>query len=274
MAKTPREMYLEDLKSLYKSLSFDEQYAMMRAKLIDQYQRGNLGGDLLAQYQRQVQTIFGEDFRAVLTKVDRAYTEITQIINTDYKDLGIDVDRNFDSIRALESENMRKWGDYSDEVTHRIAKECKSAVLKNEGVDNLIKRLDGVPGFEPQYSETLARTFVKSHSQEMKNEKARIAEIDYFDYVGPPVRTSGPPGHLSHIFCIEIFKDRRRTFRADDINGMKNGQREPVRTHRGGYNCQHDWEPNPFYSGKNYKISFVTVPGGSGRDIVVARHDK
>lgn len=53
-------------------------------------------------------------------------------------------------------------------------------------------------------------------------------------------RYSGPNDKLTRPFCAKLVG---KTFSADEIRRMSNGQNLPVDLFGGGYNCRHSWQP-------------------------------
>ena len=100
-----------------------------------------------------------------------------------------------------------------------------------------IKQVDDVVA---GYSETIAKTQMKGYGRALKYEKANIGEVFYYEYVNPLHDNSRQ-------FCIDHVGN---TYHIDVINKMQNGakQLKPVIDYCGGWNCNHDWEPDPFYT--------------------------
>jgi len=268
--------FRKEVEALQKELGFEGAYQVFRVKLLDQYAKGQLSDESLVELQRQMSDLFGPALNSMVDQVTKDYDEIVDLVNTHYQDLGVDINRDFQEIQALERLNQAKWGQYEDETVQALARAARNSIINSESKEELSRRLQGIMPEDPDidgkavvYADTLAQSMIKGHGQAMKNEKSAIAEVFFQTYVGPPVRTKGL--NISHVFCIELFRYKARTFHMNDIRKMKNGQLEPVEIHRGGYRCRHDWEPDPFYNGKNYSVSFITVMDGK-RDVVVARH--
>ncbi len=269
---TTAELYRDEITRLVERLGFEEAYRIFRDRLLDQVSRGLIKQDSVRDLIRQIEPLFEPHAVGHQIRFEKDYDEALRLVNQVYSEMGVDVNRELDRVLALEKVNRAKWGKYSKDTVEEISRQVRESRVAGETSKDLAARFEkSVDEKVVKYADTLARSFVKGEGQELKNEKARLAGVEYMTYVGPPVITTGIPSSQSHRFCIELTRTRKRTFRTDDIDGMKNGQLEPVRIHRGGYRCRHDWEPNPFYSGKDYKVELITMTDGR-RDIVFGVH--
>jgi hypothetical protein len=82
-------------------------------------------------------------------------------------------------------------------------------------------------------AETHARTSIRAYDQEYRDELATETGLTHFLY-------SGNLQSNSRRFCIAHVGG---VYTSDQIDRMRNGQLEPVRTFCGGYNCRHSWVP-------------------------------
>lgn len=270
---TTAELYRAEIEDLVNRLGFEEAYNSFRDRFLDLVSRGIVKEGSVLDLIRQIEPLFEPYAERHLFRMEKDYDDAMRLVNQVYADMGVDVTRELDRVVALEKVNRSRWGKYSRKTVRFLAEQTRESRVTGETSKDLAKRFEeSVDPKVVKFADTLARSLVKGEGQELKNEKARIAGVEWMTYVGPPVRTSGIPSTLSHRFCIEISRSRKRTFRVDDINEMKNGQLEPVRIHRGGYRCRHDWEPNPAFSGKDYKVTMITVMDGK-RDVTFGRHE-
>ncbi|MBN2200462.1 hypothetical protein JW777_00740 [bacterium] len=270
---TRAEQYRDEMDRLVERLGFREAYDVFRARLFDQASRGLLTGENIREIVRQIEPLFEPAAAHQLREIEKQYDDTLTVVNGLYRDLtSVDATRDLSRVATIERTNRTRWGRYSRETVGFISKQVRESLSKNETSKQLAARFEqSVDGKVVKFADTLARTIVKGHGQECKNEKARLGGVDFFTYVGPPVVTTGIPSTLSHRLCIELYRSRKRTFSAGDIDQMINGQIKPVRAFKGGYRCRHDWEPDPFYSGKDYKVTMITVMDGK-REVTFGRH--
>jgi hypothetical protein len=264
--KKRSEDYRKTLADLKRQLDFQELYETFRAKLIDMAASGRFTGDKMLEFIRQIEPLFDPEFKVYLGKIYKDYDRLVDAVNQYYKDIGTDVDRDLKKIQAIEKVILTQMGKYEETTVQAMARETRAAILAHETTSEFAARLankldDKVVG----YAHTIARSRLAGYGQALKNEKSSIGEVYYHEYVGRPIRPQ------SHLFCVHMFDQSDRTFHVSDIRQMKNGQLEPVATYRAGYNCQHEWEPDPFYKDADYKIRFVDVMDGN-REIRIGRH--
>lgn len=259
------EQFSKQLRDIINPLSFDEGYEVFKSKLLDLISRGEIQGESLRDFINQIRSTFEPDFIKFVDRTERAYNDTLQLVNTHYNDLGIDIDRNMDRIRAIEEVNRTRLGKYKEEAVESISRTVRKGVLdgKNhlEIGDILSQQSDDAV---KTYAQTLANTQVKGYGQVAKTEKARLGNVFYFEYVGIERDTT-------RTFCLELIRQSNPTFHIDDIRKMSNGHGLNVEYYRGGYRCFHDWEPDPFERGDEYSVSFYSKQGETKQDLQLAR---
>lgn len=227
--------FRKQLTALQKSVGFQEHWLSIAAKILDAISK-ELFAHLTTSQQRQLlQKLFRPDNAQFVDEVFRAFNATLEIVNTLYDDLGVDIQRDFSKIRAIEKINRTYLGDYEEDAVRDVHRELRIGLFRNENVRQITKRLAGVGGKVTFFADTIARTQIKGYGRTAKAEKARIGEVFFHQYVGIIRPTTRP-------FCEALINT---THHIDDINKMRNGNLEPVVQFCGGWNCYHDWEPDP-----------------------------
>jgi len=230
--------YRKEMQSLQGDLSFAEYQRTARAKLLDLFAKGELDPENTPRLRRIVRSIFGDEVARFTDDIVEKYDQTLDVVNELYDDLGVDVERDWQRIRAVEEATRQELGKYETSTVRSINQAVRAATTQSEGVDGLKKRLDGVGGRAAFYADTIAKTQVKTVSRAAKAEKSRIADVRLLQYVGIIRDTTRP-------FCRAMLDV---TLNLDTIRKLRNGNREPVLLNCGGWNCIHDWEPDPFAS--------------------------
>ena len=230
------QAFLREMRALQNSLSFDEHYEVFRAKIEDAISRARAFKELSRTQQRQfVESFFKPEHAKFATKIVRDYLEVLDIVNQIYEDLGIEIQRDFTKVRAIEQVNRTQLGDYEESAVKSIAKSLREGLARGDNFKEIRKALIQVGGKVTTYADVIARTQVKGYARVAKSEKARIAEVFIYEYVGIRRKTTRP-------FCRAMIG---MSCHADTIRKLNNGQLTPILTYCGGWHCFHDWEPNP-----------------------------
>ena len=111
-------------------------------------------------------------------------------------------------------------------------------------ISELIKNIPNSISLSPII---IASTLLKSYGRYWLFEESKKANVLYFRYAGIIRQFNNKI--LSRSFCTKLLNASQEGIRwhINEINNMKNGQLEPVILFCGGWNCHHDWEPDPFY---------------------------
>jgi hypothetical protein len=229
--------YQSELERLLTPLTFTAQANIIRSKLIDFLVKNPDETDL-RRLTRTIRTFFNDQYQPFIIDALAVVADAIDVINRLYTDLtDIDITRDLTRIRAIERANQQEIGQFSERTIHEIATSVRESQIQNETVSKLKDRLKRISSKAAFYAETIAQTQVKVISRVAKYEKASIAEVVYFEYIGARRPTIRP-------FCDEHLGN---TYHINGILAMDNGSALPVIESCGGWNCVHDWEPDPFY---------------------------
>jgi len=252
-----RAKYEAVIRELQNSLSFQEYSDVIMAKILDWIARNNLQKDITKrELQKALEPFWKPQWRSFTAKTTGAMEDIITALNIYYRDMGPEVNRQAAKIQSMEKAANARFGRYSEVAQKQIVKVVREAALKDYDIHQIRRELHGLDEKLNFYADTLAKTTVKALSRGSKNEKARLGEVFWFEYVGIKRDTTRP-------FCLAMIGQTRHV---DIIRQMRNGQIETVLQFCGGYNCHHDWEPDPFYkpTGKE-RIVWEEVTVGRGR---------
>jgi hypothetical protein len=257
------------IRRIQKGLMFETFLETLLSKVLDEFGSEENRTRSILEYKRYLEPLFGDELLGITEQVVRRYDDVAQAVNMHYNDLGDDIQRDLQKVRSVELINDKEWGQYEAHEVDRMARALRDATMANETKEQLYARLKGVGGKTANFAKVLAYTQIKSHSRVMLTEKANVAGVFYYKYVGPPVWTAG--FRLSHRLCIELMRYQERTFHIDEIKQMRNSEREPVLYHCGGYYCRHQWQPDVVYKSDAHSVYFIDVMHGK-RIIRVGRH--
>lgn len=246
--------YLREVQALQDRVSDPVFMDIVREKLLDMISRGELDTEELEFILREVDRFFSPDFSKFHLEVKDTYNDTLEVVNDLYDDLGEDISREFSMVREVEKTNDLQIGEYQEKTKEAIARTVRDGIKEDKSVKELERDLRELGGKAEDYAETLAGTHIKRYGRVSKRNKSLQAEVEIYEYAGVLRDTTRP-------FCRACL---HKLFRLDDILNMENGNLEPVIENCGGWNCIHDWEPDPTaseadaVSGKLY-----TVPGGA-----------
>ena len=249
--------FFGDIQALQDGLEFEDFFDNMQSKLSDLIsKRGELEGETLRTYIRRITRLLDPEFLGFVDKIFSSYDNTINLVNQHYGDIGTEISRDFAKIQAIEKINLTQLGEYRDSTVRDISKIVRKGIFEGKQHTEIGKDITAIGGKVAGFGNTLARTQVKAHGQESKMEKARLGEVFFHQYVGI-IRPD-----ITRRFCLELRQQSDPTFHIRDIRQMRNGQISPVQTYRGGFNCHHDWEPDPFFDAEKYKVSFYSVQDG------------
>ena len=231
------EEYRREINQHLEGLSYSQRFGQLRARIIDVMGKRNVRPGETLRMKRLIRQFLEDDVVPHLfDSIFEEYEDIIEIVNLHYDDLGVDISRDFERLRAYELTTRQEIGDYQETVERLIHQATREGLVKGDSVGELSRRIGQAGEKASRYAQTLAKTQLKTAGRVAKAEKARRAGVEYFEYVGI-VRSSTRP------FCRAMVGT---THSAENIRRMRNGNREPVIYHCGGWNCIHDWEPDPF----------------------------
>jgi len=234
--KTRLAEFRRELAALQNALSFDEHYRVIKAKFLDALARGQFQDMSQRQAERFIDTFFKPEHAKFVKKIFSTFNDVLDLLNTLYQDLGVEVKRDFTKIRAIEAINRTRLGDYEEKSVQAIARAIRQGIAHGDNFRKITRRLIGIDEKVTMYADTIARTQVKGYARTAKAEKARLGEVFFYEYVGIIRRTTRP-------FCLALIGTAHHI---DRIQKMRNGNLNPVLQYCGGWNCHHDWEPDPF----------------------------
>lgn len=228
--------YTVRVEEMMDDISFEEGLARFQAKVVELARLGDLDPTSQRDLVKQIGKVMDPEFAQYAGQITGYYEELINAANHHYKDLGEDIHRQLDRIQAIERINAARLGAFNRATTKRITRYVRKSLLAGVDHRELAKVLNKRTALPQAQAETLGKTQVKGYSNALKSEKARIANVTYFEYVGFRFENTRE-------FCQALLG---HTFHIDDIRQMDNGQISPVMIYRGGYNCRHDWEADPF----------------------------
>jgi hypothetical protein len=231
--------YLKDLEDIQDRLRFGGYYDNFQAKLMEYLEKNQIKKLKQAQARRLVDRYFPNEYGTFVGDVLNEYNNMIELVNEKYADLGVDISRDFSELRRIETVNRVRLGGFREDLSDYIARKVRVGLTEDMDYTELANYLrKDAGGTVKFYANTLAKTQISGYGQVAKTEKARIAEVELFTFIGLPLREN------SHAFCVAMYDV---TSHIDDIKKMKNGTygRLPVLYYGGGYNCVHDMEPDP-----------------------------
>ncbi len=228
--------FQSELEGFLSRISLEERMRVIESKLTDWLARQDLDARDLSELERHLRNLLDDDLDPLVKKITSSFDDTLDLVNDLYDDIGDDVGRAFQRVRAVEKVSNSQIGQYKESTLQDIKRRVRKGLRAGEGVDKLRDRISKAGGKAAHYADTIAKTQVKSYGRASKAEKARIGEVEYFEYVGVVRNTTRP-------FCRAMVGSTHHVKR---IREMRNGNLEPVIQHCGGWNCIHDWEPDPF----------------------------
>ena len=231
------------MKDVYRKLSPDEFLQVVKDKLIDYVSRHPKSDP--EELRQVIRNIFNPEMAKWMKDVNTTYNDVIDLVNEIYSGIAGDLRRELVKLQRIEKLNALKLGKYSDETAKHISRSLVDSYSNNLTFQETVFLIGKEDERARFYANTLATTGMRGYARAGKNEKANIAEIFYYEYVGP-LRV------MSRDFCIDMVG---KTMHISDINNLSEsevGQAfiSPCIIFAGGWNCGHDWEPDPFYEGE------------------------
>ncbi len=236
------EEFKKHLEEIQREIGFQDYLDVIQDKIID-YAAKNPGADV-DEIKAELKKIFPPEYKKYIDLAFLKYNDVLEIANKLYDDMGPALTRQQTELRALERVDKLRYGQYGERTIKRMTTIVHD-VLLNEP-DRKTLELELIKQIKNEkvafYADTISWTQVKGFGSAVKSIKANIAEIFYFDYFGPLRETTRPK-------CRWALA--KKTFSTAEVAEQDNdkwqGQIKPFRVYRGGWNCAHDLEPNPFY---------------------------
>jgi hypothetical protein len=235
-----------EIDALKKAVPAEEFALRLAQKLIDWMDRNYYRIDDI-DVKEQIKTLFGPEWhRYRLESVMSSYGAIIQTANGLYNDLGYGISRDTERMRRIEKVNDIQWGLYEKHHIADITGKVRQAINEGLNVKQLQKLLQDTASKKVKfYAQTLAQTQIKSYSRVTKAEKSLSADVLWSWYVG-----SYRENKIRNFCRYELEYAMSKPRKISEIRGMRNYNLEPVLYHCGGWNCVHDWEPDPSYREK------------------------
>lgn len=233
--------FRQAMRDIYKKLSPDEFFAVIKDKLVDFISKNPRVDSF--ELKKAIEDIFKPEYAKWTREINQTYNDVIDLINQLYSDLAGDLRRDLVKLERIEKVNRFKLGKYEEETIEHIRKSLEKSYKEELTYQETVKLIGKEDERARFYSRTIATTGMRAYARAGKNEKANIAEVFYFEYVGP-LRIHSRP------FCREMVG---KTLHINEINKL--GRAEvgqafisPCILFCGGWNCGHDWEPDPFYN--------------------------
>jgi len=230
------EEYRQALNDQLSGLSSTQRMRALQSRLLDHLAKNEIPPGEADRVRPLVRRLFDEEMAGHVDDIVQRYEQTREVVNTLYDDIGTDLRRDMPRVQAIEQAGRGDFGNYKESTITEITNRTSRGLLQGEGVDELRSRIAPVSQKAARYADTIAKTQVKAYGRAAKQEKARIGGVEHLEYVGLIRSTTRP-------FCRAMVGT---THHIDQIQKMRNGNREPVETYCGGWNCIHDWEPDPF----------------------------
>jgi hypothetical protein len=236
------EEYQSEINRILKTVDSKEYIRILEAKLIDYFSR-NRNADLNA-IKRFIAYATPPEFNKAANQIFNNYNAVIELVNDVYSHLGHEIQRDYTKVRAVEKVTQDYLGTFEKATENKLIKTIRSGLSKSLSESEFAASISKCGDSVSAYADTIAITKLKDYGNLIKLEKARIAEVLWFDYVGFLRKTSRP-------FCIEILKQSKagKRWTIKQLDALDNGpkQPKPVSKCRGGWRCHHDIEPDVFY---------------------------
>lgn len=251
----------DDVKEVLEGMDFGENYDRFENNIVELLRKGSLDTEKLQRIKRKIEPYMTGELRKVWKETTNKYRKMVEIANEYYPDMGEKITMENERIQAMAKVNRKDIGQYKDLVIDRVSREVADAARYNRDWKEVADRIEGFKLRNKHYINSIAKTQVHSVNRAAKWEKANNAGVKWFAYKGILTETSRP-------FCRFMVD---RVYHIQNIVKMKNGNREPVETYCGGWNCRHDWRPDPMYEGERVPMRTITL--GHGEKILVKKKD-
>lgn len=230
--------FQNELNQILSELDPAERVRTAEARIAAALRRTDIDAQNTTQLRRILRDILDDSVDPLVDEVLSRYQDTAEMIDSLYTDdLGIDIQRDWQRLRAIETTTAQEWGQYKERTIRNLTEVTREELLDGATVQQLQRRIvSEMEGKAVRHAQAIAETQVNTYSRAVKDEQSRRAGVDIFEYVGP-VRSVTRP------FCRALAGTSHT--RAH-IQRMRNGNREPVIVNCGGWRCVHAWEPDPF----------------------------
>lgn len=204
-------------------------------QLFELLSSGQIRDDEVGLILQELESLFTVEFSTYEQAIKSEYDTILSMVNDKYDDLGDDISREFDTVRRIEVTNDLQLGAYKEDTITSIKEKVDKGIRSDKSMTEVQDDIAKINSRSAFYAETLARTSLMRYGRVSKYEKALLADVNIFAYLGILRDTTRP-------FCRALLNGR---YKLEDIQQFRNGNLEPVIHNCGGWNCIHDWEPDP-----------------------------
>ncbi len=232
-----------EIDALRKAVPAEEFALRLSQKLVDWMDRNYYRINDI-DVKEEIRTLFGPEWKQYrLDSVIKSYSTVIDTANGLYSDLGGSIGRDTERIRRIEKVNDIQWGRYEAHHIVDITGKVRQGLADGMNVKQLQHLLQQTASKKVKfYALTLAQTQIKSYSRVTKAEKSLSADVLWSWYVG-----SYRENKIRQFCRYELEYAMSKPRKISEIRALRNYNLEPVLYHCGGWNCVHDWEPDPTY---------------------------
>ena len=247
--------YLEELGRYLDAVDPRSARRALRGALLDLLASDAVDVGAPGELEAAVRRLLGPEYARLVDDVKAQYDALVALQNELYADLGLTLTRDALRIRAVEEAVAAEIGAYAEDTVREVARRVRKGIVEGDDVRALAKRLGGLTRKVDAHRETLAKSQLVRYARTLKVEQAAQAGVEYFEYAGFVLPGTRP-------FCAAHVG---RVVHVDNVSRMRNGNREPVLTNCGGWNCRHVWEPDPFATAQSPGLRYVEFGEGNAR---------
>lgn len=232
------KQFQKELNRILEQLDATERVRTAETRIAAALRRTDIDAQNTEQLRRILREILDDNVNPIVDDVLQRYETTADLIDSLYSDdLGINIQRDWQRLRAIETTTAQEWGQYKERTIRNLTEVTREELLDGATGRQLQRRIvNEMEGKAVRHAQAIAETQVNTYSRAVKDEQAQRAGVDIFEYVGP-VRSVTRP------FCRAL---QGTSHTRAHIQRMRNGNREPVIINCGGWRCVHAWEPDPF----------------------------
>lgn len=231
------EDYLKAVAEVLNGLAIDDHYDQFKFQIVQLLKENAFSDADLKAIKKAIKPYLKEEMSKFWNETTQAYDDVLDVVNTHWADMGPEMSMDSARLAGVGKVARGYLGDYERETVKKIARAVAKGQKNNGTWRTVAKEISKIDKQAKHYANTIARTQVKAVSRSALVEKAKRAGVDWYKYVGikrDSIRD----------FCR---KHLNKHYTLAQIQAMRNGNREPVELYAGGWNCIHDWLPDPFY---------------------------
>lgn len=233
--------YLAEMKALQERVGTTQFVTIFNRKLQDLLSRGLITKADLKGMEDTLTRLFGDSFQGFQQRLFTSYDDVIALLNEEYDDLGGDISRRYQKMQDVERVSRLQLDSYEASTRQAIIRTVREGLMEDLSARELTDKLRPLLDKSKHYAKTLAQTQIKRYGRAGKYRKALQAGVEYFFYAGVLRDTT-------RRFCRICL---HKIFHISTILRMQNGNLEPVILNCGGWNCIHDWEPDPTASAED-----------------------